>query len=159
MIKAAWTLMIYMAGDNTLSSAGNADVDEMRAVGSSDEVNVVVLYDGFGNAGAQQGRITKDGVDEQIESLKEVNTGDPKTLVAFADWAVSHYPAERYGLILWSHGNGWQPYDIKQIAQQEHTLNFETQERSASGLTRALFRPTLEEILKRPGSPPLPRCR
>jgi hypothetical protein len=150
MSKAIWTLMIYMAGDNSLTLAANDDVGEMRAVGSSDSVNIVVFYDGFGMAGAERGRLSKDGKGEEIESLKEVNSGDPETLVGFADWVAKRYPAERYGLILWSHGNGWQPYDLKQVAQTVHALNFDPQERSVAGLKRVLFRPTLEEILSLP---------
>lgn len=142
--------MVYMAGDNSLSTAGEADLDEMRRVGSSDDVNVLVLYDSFGPQGAERSRIEKDSKNERIQTLKEMDSGDPKNLVAFVDWAVNHYPAERYGLVLWSHGNGWQPADVKQIAKQVNAAQFNTGERAVTDMRRILFRPTLEAILALP---------
>src|SRR4030095_7378204 len=40
-----WTLLVYLAGDNNLSSAGAVDLEEMKKVGSTDRVNVVAQYD------------------------------------------------------------------------------------------------------------------
>ena len=37
--------MVCMAGDNSLSSAGEVDLKEMREVGSMAEVNVVAEFD------------------------------------------------------------------------------------------------------------------
>jgi hypothetical protein len=34
--------------------------------------------------------------------------GDPATLVSFAEWAAYSYPAEKYALIISSHGKGWE---------------------------------------------------
>ena len=67
--------MVYMAGDNNLSSAGDADLDEMWQVGSSDRVNVLVEFDNAGDHGTRRIRITKDGVDETVESLGESGYG------------------------------------------------------------------------------------
>lgn len=39
--KAKWTFMVYLAGDNNLSTAGDKDLSEMRTVGSTADVNVV----------------------------------------------------------------------------------------------------------------------
>lgn len=39
---AEWTYMVYLAGDNNLSAAAIADINEMEQSGSSDKVNVVV---------------------------------------------------------------------------------------------------------------------
>ena len=39
--KAKWTFMVYLAGDNDLSTAGEKDIGEMRSVGSSPDVNVI----------------------------------------------------------------------------------------------------------------------
>ena len=39
MPRAKWTFMLYMAGDNNLSSAGDADLAELRQVGSTPDVN------------------------------------------------------------------------------------------------------------------------
>ena len=46
--------MVYMAGDNNLSTAGDADLKEMRQVGSNDRVNVLVEFDNAGNQGTRR---------------------------------------------------------------------------------------------------------
>jgi hypothetical protein len=33
--------------------------------------------------------------------------GDPQTLVDFASWAVTEYPAKKYLLVIWNHGGGF----------------------------------------------------
>jgi len=43
--RAKWTFAVYMAGDNTLSAAGERDLKEMRRAGSNSNVNVVVEFD------------------------------------------------------------------------------------------------------------------
>ena len=49
--SAKWTFMVYMAGDNNLSSAGDVDLTEMRRVGSTADVNLLVEFDNAGNRG------------------------------------------------------------------------------------------------------------
>jgi hypothetical protein len=39
--------------------------------------------------------------------LGELDMGSPKTLSDFIQWGESRYPAEKYALIISSHGNGW----------------------------------------------------
>jgi hypothetical protein len=40
-----WTFMVYMDADNNLDPAGLDDINEMEIVGSTDNVNIVVLLD------------------------------------------------------------------------------------------------------------------
>ncbi|MFW3145559.1 MAG: clostripain-related cysteine peptidase [Thermoplasmatota archaeon] len=42
-----------------------------------------------------------------VSDLGEVDMGDSLNLYNFISWSVSNYPAERYGLIIWDHGNQW----------------------------------------------------
>ena len=42
---AKWTFMVYMAGNNNLSPAGEIDLGEMAQVGSSEDVNILVEFD------------------------------------------------------------------------------------------------------------------
>ena len=39
---AQWTWLVYMAGDNNLEDAGRDDLAEMKRVGSTPAVNVIV---------------------------------------------------------------------------------------------------------------------
>jgi hypothetical protein len=52
-----------------------------------------------------------------ISDLGELNMGDPQTLVDFADWAVTNYPAKKYLLVIWNHGGGFRSLNLaKDIA-------------------------------------------
>jgi len=39
--------------------------------------------------------------------MGELNMGDPQNLIDFVEWGMQNYPADRYAVILWDHGNGW----------------------------------------------------
>ena len=40
-----WTGMVWMAGDNDLEANGVEDIQEMKQVGSNDDLNIVVQFD------------------------------------------------------------------------------------------------------------------
>jgi len=146
--------MVYMAGDNDLSTAGDADLMEMRQVGSSDRINVLVEFDNAGNHGTRRIRVTRDGVDEAVESLGETDSGSPEVLSSFISWAAANYPADRYALILWNHGGGWEPTEVDRIARSVDSPGYngrELAERSSSPLGRVLFRSSLQEIFSLSG--------
>lgn len=151
--KAAWTVLVYIAGDNNLSSAVDTDLEEMRAVGSSAEVNIVVQYDTAGEIGTIRHRIGKGGAGEEPERFGETDSGDPRTLVDFVTWAGARFPAEHYALVLWNHGGGWEPTEMDRIARKVGAKEFngrEAGERSASPLAKVLFRSTLERVFMLP---------
>lgn len=84
-MKAKWTVMIYMAGDNNLDSAALDDIEELAQVGSSAKVNVLVQLDRDGDLRTRRFCITKGGGYRKdcIETFGETNTGDPKVLSEF----------------------------------------------------------------------------
>jgi len=117
---AQWTFMVYIAGDNNLEDAALEDVNEMEQVGSSDEVNILVQLDRSRNYttadgnwdGSRRYRIEQDSSTNSISStvlddLGRIDSGDPDTLADFAVWGIENYPAERYALVVWNHGWGW----------------------------------------------------
>ncbi len=136
-----WTVMIYLDSDNNLESAGIDDINEMEMVGSTSEVNIVVQVDRIpysvlasNNEGylddtsnsnwttTRRYYITQDFDPIQINSqlisdLGELNMGSPQTLINFANWAVTNYPAKKYLIVIWNHGGGFRsPNLIKDIA-------------------------------------------
>jgi len=113
----AWTVMVYMDGDNNLEGAAIDDFLEMARVHNSD-VNVVVQFDrvegydaGYGDWKTTERFIMWEGITPEpqyaLSDLGEKNMGAPGTLESFIDWARDKYPAEHYALILWDHGGGW----------------------------------------------------
>jgi hypothetical protein len=119
--EAAWTVLVYMDGDNDLEKWLVHDIDnELAAVGSSAEVQVVVLADrvrGYSSAdGDWTGTLAfnvwkgmKATPENAVADWGERDMGSPQTLVDFVTWARASYPSRRTALMFWDHGWGWWP--------------------------------------------------
>jgi hypothetical protein len=135
-----WTIMVFGNGKNDLEPFLLKDLNEMEKIGSSGGVNVVVeagRIDGYDESdgdwkGVRRYLIKKDNDTEKVNSpvLKDmgsVDMGDYKSVIDFAKWAKSAYPAKKYMLIFWNHGAGWtkngQPRITKGISYDEESGN------------------------------------
>jgi hypothetical protein len=112
---AEWTFMVYMDADNSLDTACLDDISEMQVVGSTDEVNIVVMLDRYSKICGFNGTeilYVHKGYNETVwgswTDEYELNMGDPETLTFFINYSVEHYHAEKYALILWDHGGNWE---------------------------------------------------
>jgi hypothetical protein len=124
-IKKNWTVMVYLAGDNNLDGAGLVDLTEMKSVGSTAHVNIIAQFDRAGaSQHTQRYYLRRASTLEQdvVANLGETNTGDPAVLESFAKWGIANYPAEKYMLVLWNHGSGWDDTNVYRAA---HALNLE----------------------------------
>ena len=113
-----WNIMVYLAADNDLEQMALEDLHEMELATVTEDINVSVLVDrapGYSeNDGdwtdTRRGLITSDNTSDNIstilQSVGELNTGDPNTLTDFINWSVSNKPSENYALIIWNHGGG-----------------------------------------------------
>ncbi len=120
MKKKPWTVLVYLAGDNNLDSAGVTDLAEMKRVGSTDQLNLVAQFDrAAGEAQTHRYFLRKGGTldADAVGNLGETNTGDPKVLSDFIRWSVRNYPAEHYLLVVWNHGAGWDDTDVYRLAR------------------------------------------
>lgn len=115
---AKWTFMVYLDADNNLEGAGIDDFLEMAAVGSTDDVNIVVQMDRIGGwdtsydnwIDCKRYLVTygmTPTIANALQGLAEVNMGDPNTLANFMVWGIQNYPADHYVVVLWDHGSGW----------------------------------------------------
>jgi hypothetical protein len=114
----SWTVLAYEIADTDLEPFMMADVGEMGAVGSQDNLSIVSLVDradGYTEesvlglddwVGGKLLEITPGGA-EELEDLGNVNTGDPQVLADFIARGVSDYPADNYALIISDHGASW----------------------------------------------------
>jgi len=155
--KKSWTFMVYMAGDNNLDPNGLQDLKEMKRVGTTDDVNVVVQFDSASNAHRTKRYLITKGTDlarDVVATLGNTNTGDPKNLVDFATWTITNYPAQRYILVLWNHGQGWDDTDIY-AGERYRGLH-----RVGSGrLRHALFHKPVRQLLQNaPRNPAITRA-
>lgn len=149
--SAKWTYMVYIAGDNNLDQAALKDINEMEQVGSSADVNVVVMAElrpqnyPQGEAPVTfSGKVIKDNdpstITSPINSVgSNLDMGDPATLRGFISDTVANYPAQKYALVLWSHGAGWKKTDspggiLRGALQDETAGSF----MSLAGITQAI---------------------
>tara|TARA_B110001454_G_scaffold218991_1_gene248982 strand:+ start:15079 stop:16578 length:1500 start_codon:yes stop_codon:yes gene_type:complete len=111
-----WTVLVYLNADNDLYRFGFLNMAQMEAIGSTAGMNVVVQFDPE-PAGQPTTRyfVTKSPnpvngkiTSQVLEQLPETDMGNPKTLSDFLVWGVQKYPAKKYAVIVWNHGNGWQ---------------------------------------------------
>lgn len=108
------TVLVYMAADNNLSSFQKEDMDEMLKGAADIPANsrLLVYVDDTDlprilSIEQQKGRRPFAKVVQQYTS--EHNSGDTETLRLAIEWVTANYPAESYGLVLWSHGSAWLP--------------------------------------------------
>ena len=135
-----WTIMIFMNGDNNLEAHAIDDMNEMERIGSDDAVNIVVQidrtprYDTSNDdwKGTRRYYIEKDNKERHISSKPlewprcktnrsvcasnktevEIDMGDYNELADFMEWSMDKYPAKKYALVLWGHGEGWKKAGI-----------------------------------------------
>ena len=117
----AWTVIVYSAADDeVLEESMWFDINEMELVGSNPQMNIVVQMDRYVGAFTGDGDwtdtrrflITQDNdldhiTSPVVQSVGEVDTGNPQTLIDFVTWAIQNYPAQKYALIMSDHGGGW----------------------------------------------------
>ena len=113
--KKRWTVMVYLAGDNDLDSAGAVDLGEMKQVGSGDQINIVAQFDRAGAKVQTKRYFLRKGTTlakDAVATLGETNMGDPNVLQDFLGWGAKNYPAEHYLVVIWNHGAGWDDENI-----------------------------------------------
>lgn len=117
---AKWTVMVYVNAKNNLETYGLKDVNEMEMVGSTPDLNIVAelgRINGYATndgdwKGSRRYLVQKDADVNKINSpvLMEIPKSDMgkwENLVEFVKWAQANYPAQRYALVVWNHGSGW----------------------------------------------------
>ncbi|MDQ1260983.1 MAG: hypothetical protein QG575_164 [Euryarchaeota archaeon] len=119
-------------------------------MGSTPSLNLAALYDhGDGAMRCIVGPLGRPAIEETIA---EFDSGDPKALLEAVHWSYELCPAERYALVLWSHGSGWSPKEIEKVARQARgdgsVSENEAAERSIKSDRTALFRTTLARVLQ-----------
>ena len=148
---AKWTILTYIAAHNNLDELGGRSLGQIVEVGSTPEVKLLALVDG--QKGASRLLAGQPGKPAKQEPLTGFDSGDGDALLETVRWAFKECPAERYGLVLWSHGSGWRPEEIEEVAKQARgdakVDAVESRDRAAAPGSMALFRSTLTTILKK----------
>jgi hypothetical protein len=158
--------MVYMAGDNgkqiegrqlfaPMEGEARRDFRKMQAVGSTPELAILIQFDTLSDREASYRlQVQPAGQPQPWVEIPEQNSGDPRSLISFVLWCMDQAPAERYAVVLWSHGTGWKEDDIYAFARkrQVELAAGEDEVRSATGhrrnLSSSLFLPATLNILR-----------
>ena len=119
--KATRTVLVYMVADNSMSAFDKGDIKEMKegfAMAGIDasKHNLLVYVDDYSNNPTLY-RITQDATgvvkDEIIyEYPTDHDSASPTTIKDVILRAKAECPAQSYGFVYWSHGEGWIPYPV-----------------------------------------------
>lgn len=104
------TILVYMAADNNLNSYLDPNINNMMSglSASLTKNNDLVVYVDRLNQAPYLLHITESSRDT-IRHYSDACSTAPSTLSSVIDDMIKLYPAESYGLVLWSHGTGWLP--------------------------------------------------
>ncbi len=145
--KRPWSFLVYIAGDNDLSSFGLSDIQEMCKAGSSSRVHVGVEIDTLGDhTGSIRYEITEPdwsgrSYAKEIERLPERDSGDPQTLIDFLKWGLRRYTSTHPLVVVWNHGSGFRRGRRRDIASDDFGSSLDMPELEgafrAAGISRS----------------------
>lgn len=112
--RPAYTIAVYLDSDNNLDDWAQKDLNKMLAVGSTPDVNILVFWD-RADGPAYAYKVNKGSlqplndftINGTTANGKEPNMGDPVTLNAWVDYTKKNFPADKYILVLWDHGDDY----------------------------------------------------
>jgi hypothetical protein len=112
--KKQWTVLVWIAGDNNLDTCGIADLQEMKKVGSNDDLDIVAQIDRRGDGRTYRYHVAKGTTldADLVGTLGETDTGDPAVAIDFFTWGLTRYPSEKILAVIWNHGSGIDETDI-----------------------------------------------
>lgn len=108
------TVLVYMAADNDLYRNAQADLEEMLQAPVPSEGNLVVYLDApaWSADTCPQLLHIRNGKLTSVKQYGQQNSASGRVLQTVIGDAMSAFPAESYGLVLWSHGTGWLPKGV-----------------------------------------------
>lgn len=117
--KTRWTVLVYLNAANDLYSFSDLNVNQMEQVATNPQVRFVVqwkqsknLFSGSSFDGTRRYLVQADNTSQIASELiqdmgTDVDMGQAQSLTDFITWGKTYYPADRYCLVVWNHGNGW----------------------------------------------------
>ncbi len=132
-----WTVLHYSMADTNLEPFMVADVNELGAVGSNENLQVRELIDRsaeYGEdelldqgswVGARVLDLGAPGTTELVEDLGQVDSADPEVLATFIADGIEAHRAGHYALVISDHGASWpgigpdegSDYDVLDLAE------------------------------------------
>ncbi|MCB9427042.1 MAG: hypothetical protein H6584_08465 [Flavobacteriales bacterium] len=124
------TVIVYMIADNNLDYFSVQDINEMeRGFNTSFDGNLIVYVD-RGEGATPSHPIVYEIAHDTTETIaseitfvyKEQNSANEIVMSNVLSDIVTQYPAQSYGLVLWSHGTAWYPEGTNIDVSNETTV-------------------------------------
>lgn len=121
--KASWTILVYIAADNSLAGFASYNINDMSAgLVSTDGVNVLVQWDKPEDNYTWRYKITPGGKVDAGTLNSEMGFNPEAELVNSMQWCIQDYPADNYALILWDHGSGVRDFEPGIAKSTDNTI-------------------------------------
>lgn len=115
LLKGTRTILAYIAADNSLAPFASLDLAEMKvgmAKVQDSNVHFLVYIDDGRSPRLLELKNEKGAVVETYGSRNSVGVSETQEVFAKV-FSNSKYQADSYGLVYWSHGDGWLPYPLR----------------------------------------------
>ena len=106
------SVLVYMVANNDLSSNATRNLEDMKKGFVPEDDNLLVYYHTRGRSPillrlytAESGAVVQD----TVYRFPDRNSAEPESLTSTMNVVKTMFPADEYGLFLWSHGTGWLP--------------------------------------------------
>lgn len=109
------TVLVYVVGENSLSGNVSRDINEMLAAcADCGDGRLVIYVDDVGLP--RMYVVDKHTKERQMSNLtpvkvwsEDVNSASSEFFAEVVDETMRRWPAQSYGLVMWSHASGWVP--------------------------------------------------
>ncbi len=136
-----WTFLVFLNGDNDLDAYSDLNLNQMKKIGSTDKVDILVLRDRSTSETTKILHIEKDKATTVKDYGKNIDMGDWHQMVEFFKWSKENYPAKHFAYTMWDHGAGWgkkkrtaQPAGLRDISWDDHSGHYITTAQMAQAL-------------------------
>ena len=120
-------VLVYMAGDNDLSSYINYDIKEMMAGSRElDKHQKLVLFVDKRGQRSYLLEVAKGDTTRLQTFGSDLKSSDASVLQMAMEQVMQRYPCNSYGLVLWGHADGWIYKDNEQAAQARRAYGLTT---------------------------------
>ncbi|MDD4033480.1 MAG: clostripain-related cysteine peptidase [Bacteroidales bacterium] len=104
------TVIVYMVSDNALYENALDNIEQMKEGWGAYDGNLIIYFDSPNDLPRLM-KMEKNGTLTTIKAYPDQNSALPGVMKGAIGDAQRLYPAKSYGVILWSHGTGWVPYN------------------------------------------------
>lgn len=103
------TVLIYISGRNSLyANAARDSAEVVRGARNLDPHSRLLMYL-CRDAQSNLYQVDRNGCTRVLTCSPEQNASDARQLEFLLKWTGKNFPSKSYGLVMWSHSNGWLP--------------------------------------------------